>query len=95
MAPAYMTHVSEANFWRDMAHRHPRSEGYTSDYWSLARRCITAAKRCKAITKAALAAEYVSMIGYDPFVDDPKATVAEVQQTLREYRAERFEGTHQ
>ena len=33
----------------------------------------------------ALAKEYVSKIGYDPFEDDPTITVAEVRQTLAEY----------
>ena len=32
-----------------------------------------------------LAKYYVSIIGYDPFEDDPKATVGEVRQTLREH----------
>lgn len=35
--------------------------------------------------KQQLAAEYVELIGYDPFKDDPAITVDEVRETLREY----------
>jgi hypothetical protein len=35
-----------------------------------------------------LAEEYEFLIGYNPFEDDPAATVASVAQTLREYKAE-------
>ncbi len=38
--------------------------------------------------KEALAAEYVRLIGYDPFQDDPSTTVEEVQQILAEFKAE-------
>ncbi len=41
-----------------------------------------------AYDKAALAAEYVDLIGYDPFEDDPAIAVEEVAQILREYKAE-------
>lgn len=33
---------------------------------------------------AALAAEYLERVGYDPFMDDPTITPDEVRQTLRE-----------
>lgn len=36
-----------------------------------------------------LAREYVTLIGYDPFADDPAITVDEVRATLAEYKAER------
>lgn len=39
-------------------------------------------------TKESLAAEYVTKIGYDPFTDDPSATLSTVAQLLREYDAE-------
>lgn len=38
--------------------------------------------------RAALAAEYVNLIGYDPFADDPSLTVEDVRQTLAEYKVE-------
>lgn len=38
--------------------------------------------------KAALAAEYVELIGYDPFEDDATITYAEVRQTLADYKVE-------
>lgn len=37
--------------------------------------------------KAQLAAEYVDLIGYDPFKDDPTITIDSVRETLREYHA--------
>lgn len=37
---------------------------------------------------AQLAAEYIELIGYDPFDDDPATTADEIRQTLRDYRAE-------
>lgn len=37
--------------------------------------------------KAALAIEYVHVIGYDPFEDDPNISADEVAQTLAEYHA--------
>ena len=42
--------------------------------------------------KQQLAAEYVDMIGYDPFEDDPAITVDEVRDTLREYHDARSGG---
>lgn len=33
-----------------------------------------------------LAAEYVELIGYDPFEDDPTITATEVRETLRGYK---------
>lgn len=41
------------------------------------------------MTKAELAASYVELIGYDPFVDDPTITVEEVRETLIGYVLER------
>jgi len=38
--------------------------------------------------RAALAAEYVELIGYDPFEDDPTISCDEVERTLAEWRAE-------
>lgn len=38
--------------------------------------------------KQALAAEYVRLIGYDPFEDDHSITEEEVAQTLKEYKEE-------
>jgi hypothetical protein len=37
-------------------------------------------------TKAALAAEYLDLIGYDPFEDDPEITVEEVAANLADYK---------
>ena len=37
--------------------------------------------------RAQLANEYAAKIGYDPFVDDPAITDAEVEQTIREWDA--------
>lgn len=42
--------------------------------------------------RTALAAEYVRLIGYDPFADDPASTSAEVQQTLNEWHEESGNG---
>jgi hypothetical protein len=36
--------------------------------------------------KAALAKEYVDLIGYDPFEDDPSNTVEGVRQIIKEYK---------
>lgn len=36
--------------------------------------------------RSVLAAEYVELIGYDPFEDDPTITAAEVRETLRGYK---------
>lgn len=38
--------------------------------------------------RAQLAAEYVDLIGYDPFEDDPTISIEDVRQTLREYHEE-------
>jgi len=40
------------------------------------------------MTREQLAAEYVELIGYDPFEDDPEITEEEVAQTLAEYKIE-------
>ncbi len=36
----------------------------------------------------ALGAEYVELIGYNPFEDDPTISTGEVAEILREYKAE-------
>jgi len=35
--------------------------------------------------KTALRAEYIDLIGYDPFEDDPSTTVDDVRETLADY----------
>lgn len=40
-------------------------------------------------SRAALTAEYIATVGYDPFADDPTITEATVAQTLAEIAAER------
>jgi hypothetical protein len=37
--------------------------------------------------KAALRAEYIDLIGYDPFEDDPSTTVDDVRETLADYKS--------
>lgn len=43
-------------------------------------------RRVFADEREALAAEYVAMIGYDPFADDPAISCAEVRSILDDYR---------
>lgn len=38
--------------------------------------------------RQALTVAYVSLIGYDPFADDPSLTNEQAAQVLREYKAE-------
>lgn len=37
-------------------------------------------------SKASVREEYISLIGYDPFADDPSATVADVARRLEDYK---------
>ena len=48
-------------------------------------RGMLAALQSAGTDKAATAALYIAWIGYCPFADDPLATVADVQDTLRDY----------